>query len=175
MDIIELLEYLEEIVETGSKIPMTGKVMIDKKETLDTIEKVINSLPEEFKKSKWVLTEKERILSEAIKDAEIMKKENINMLKKQIEGHDITKEAQLRADQIVSSAQKDAKEMRLGARDYANEVLNQLDNSVNIKYKEMVQSLKGDFEQFMLSIQNDLNSATGTVRENIKELKNMKQ
>lgn len=174
MDIIELLEYLEEIVETGSKIPMTGKVIIDKKEALDTIQSVINSLPDEFKKSKWVLTEKERILSEAIKDAEIMRRENKDMLKKQIEGHDVTKEAQLRADHILSLAQKDAKEMRLGARDYANDVLNQLDDSVNTKYKEMAQSLKKDFEQFMISMQNDVNSTTGTVRENINELKNIK-
>lgn len=50
MSVIQLLEYLQEIIETGGRIPMTGKVMVDKKEALDTIEQIINALPEEFKK-----------------------------------------------------------------------------------------------------------------------------
>lgn len=174
MSVIQLLEYLEEIIETGGKVLMTGKVMVDKKEALNTIEQIINSLPEEFKKAQWILSEKERILGEAVKDAEIMKKENVDMLKKQIENHSITKEAQARADQIIASAQKDAKDMRLGARDYADEILNELDSAINAKYNEMLMSLKNDYQTFMNSLQNNINSTSGTVRENIKELKNMK-
>lgn len=174
MSVIQLLEYLQEIIETGGRIPMTGRVMVDKKEALDTIEQIINSLPEEFKKAQWIMGEKERILSEAVKDAEIMKKENVDMLKKQVESHSITKEAQLRADQIISSAQKDAKDMRLAARDYVNEILNELDSAVNKKYADMMMSLKNDYKTFMNSLQDNVNSTSATVRDNIKELKDMK-
>lgn len=174
MSVIQLLEYLQEIIETGGRIPMTGKVMVDKKEALDTIEQIINALPEEFKKAQWIMSEKERILSEAVKDAEIMKKENMDLLKKKIENHSITKEAQSRADQIIFSAQKDAKDMRLAARDYANEILNELDSAINEKYKDMLLTLKNDYETFMKSLQGNVNSTSVTLRENIKELKDMK-
>ncbi len=47
MNTIKLLEYLEEIIETSAKVPMTGKVMISKKEVLDILDKIANSLPGE--------------------------------------------------------------------------------------------------------------------------------
>ena len=74
MDVIKLLDYLEETLETSTKVPMTGKVIINKKEFLEILEQVINSLPDEFKKAQWVFQEKDRILSDAIKEAESIKK-----------------------------------------------------------------------------------------------------
>lgn len=174
MDIIKLLEYLQEIIETGGKIPMTGKVVIDKSEAVKTIEQIIDCMPEQFRKAQWILEEKERILSEAIKEAELMKKENLDMLKRQIESHNITKEAQAMAEQIIASAQKDAKAMRLGARDYAGEILSQLEVQINEKGSDMLSSLKRDVEGFVSTIQSEVSSTSNTIRENIKELKGMK-
>lgn len=174
MDVIKLLEYLQEIIETGGKIPMTGKVVIDKSETMKTIDQIINCMPEQFRKAQWILEEKERILSEAIKEAELMKKENLDMLRRQIENHNITKEAQVMAEQLIASAQKDAKAMRLGARDYAGEILSQLEMEVDRKGDEMLSLLKRDVEGFVASIQSDVSSTTTTIRNNIKELKSMK-
>ena len=58
MNVIELLEYLQEIVENSPKVPMTGKAMIDKKEIIEVIDQIINYLPDEFKKAQWVMNEK---------------------------------------------------------------------------------------------------------------------
>lgn len=174
MDVIKLLEYLKEIIETGNKIPMTNKAVIDRSEALKTIDDLIDCLPEEFKRAKWVMDEKERILGEAIKESELMKKENMDMLKKQIENHNITKEAQTRAEQIIASAQKDAKAMRLGAREYANEILVQLDSEVAAKGADMVNKVKNDVDTFITALQSDVSATTGTIKDNITELKGMK-
>lgn len=174
MDVIKLLEYLQEIIETGGKIPMTNKIVIDKSEALKAIEKIIDCMPEQFRKAQWILEEKERILSEAIKEAELMKKENLDMLKRQIENHNITKEAQAMSEQIIASAQKDAKAMRLGARDYASEILSQLELQIDKKSTEMLSLLKRDMENFVDSIQSDVSSTASTIRDNIKELKGIK-
>ncbi|PRR78963.1 hypothetical protein CLLI_11830 [Clostridium liquoris] len=175
MDVIKLIEYLEEIIDTSSKVPMTGKVMVDKKEVLDVIDKILNCLPAEFKKAQWVFEEKDRILSEAIRDAETLKKENVELLQKQIENHDITKKAKIRAGEIISSAQKDAKVMRLGARDYADEILSQLEKEVNDYSGKMLNSIKDEMEEFLVSINSDVSSTSNMIRENIKELRNMKK
>lgn len=45
MDVIKLLAYLEELIESGSSIPLTGKVTINKKESLEVLDKIINCLP----------------------------------------------------------------------------------------------------------------------------------
>ncbi|WP_027623426.1 hypothetical protein [Clostridium lundense] len=175
MDVIKLIEYLQEIIDTSSKVPITGKIMVDKKEVLEVIDKILNCLPAEFKKAQWVFEEKERILSEAIREAETLKKENVELLKRQIENHDITKEAKNRAEEIISSAQRDAKVMRLGARDYADEVLSQLEKEVNEHSEKMLDVVKGEMEKFLVSINSEVNSTSNIIRENIKELRNMKK
>lgn len=172
MDIIKLLEYLQEIVETSSKVPITGKAMVDRREVLEVIDKIINNLPDEFKKAQWVYEEKERILSEAIAQSDEIKKQNMELLKRQIENHDITREAQARAQQIISSAQRDAKAMRLGARDYADEVLSELDREINSKGNILIENIKKQAEDFFQQLESKVTNSSGEIRENIKELRN---
>ncbi|WP_411682988.1 ATPase [Clostridium thailandense] len=174
MDVIKLIEYLHEIVETSSKVPMTGKVMMDKKETLEIIENIVHHMPDELKKAQWVIEEKERILTEAIQEAENLKKENLNILKKQIENHDITREANIRAEEIIASAQRSAKSIRLGARDYAKEILSGLDAELTSKKNQLLENLKGDLEKFVLDLERNINLQTNEIKNNIKELRDMK-
>ena len=174
MDIVSLLEYLEEIIETSSKVPMSGNVMVNKKEALDTIDQIINYLPDEFKKAKWLCEEKDRILSEAIQESDRIKTENLQSLKKKIDNHDIIKEARLRAEEIESQAQKNAKAMRLSARDYANGILTQLEAEISDKGQEMIKSLKGEMESFLKQLEADISLKGNTIRDNINELKEFK-
>jgi vacuolar-type H+-ATPase subunit H len=174
MEVIKLLEYLQEIFETASKVPVMGKILVDKKEVLNIVDQIVNYLPDEFKKAQWVVEEKERILSEAMEESSTMKKESMNMLKKQIENHDISREAKARAEEIIASAQRDAKAMRLGARDYADEILCQLEKEINEKGQTMLGNIKKQLEHFAVSLSDEVTSDLDTIRENIKELRGMK-
>lgn len=174
MDIIELLEYLQEIIETSSKIPVTGKVVINKKEVLEILDQIINNLPEQFKKAQWIVEEKQKIINEAKEEAELIQKESIDQIKKQIENHDITREARIRAQEIISSAQKDAKNMRLSARDYADEILCQLQEEIDSRGKEMVDKVKNEVEKFVVSLDGQVSSTSNIIKQNIKELRNLK-
>lgn len=174
MEVIKLLEYLQEIFETSSKVPVTGKILVDKKEVLSIVDQIINYLPDEFKKAQWVVEEKERILGEAIQESSTMKKESLDILKKQIENHDITKDAKIRAEEIIASAQRDAKSMRLGARDYADEILRQLEREINERGQNMVSNIKKQVENFVECLSDEVTSDLDTIRENIKELRGMK-
>ena len=174
MNVIQLLEYLQEIIESGPKVPITGKIMIDKKEALDIIDQIVNYLPDEFKKAQWVLGEKERILEEANKQYDSVKRETIEMLQKQVENHDITNEAKVKAQEIIAVAQRDAKAIRLGARDYADEILCQLDKQIEAKGEAMVLAVKANLDKFIESTVEDMKSTSETIRDNIKELRNMR-
>jgi F0F1-type ATP synthase membrane subunit b/b' len=173
MDVIQLLEYLHEIIDSAPKVPITGKIMIDKKEALDIIDQIVNYLPDEFKKAQWVLGEKERILAEANKQYDAVKKETMEMLQKQVENHDITNEAKVKAQEIIASAQRDAKAIRLGARDYADEILCQLDKQIEAKGEAMVIAVKSNLDKFIQVTVEDMKSTSETIRDNIKELRNM--
>ncbi|MDP4177423.1 MAG: ATPase [Bacillota bacterium] len=174
MDIIELLEYLQEVISTSSKIPVTGKVVINKKEVLDIIEQVINNLPEQFKKAQWIVEEKQKIINDAKEEAELIRKESIEEIKKKIDNNDITKEARIKAQGIISSAQKDAKNMRLSARDYADEILCQLQMEIDSEGKLMLNNVKNEVEKFMESLNGEVSSTSNSIKQNIKELRNLK-
>ena len=50
VNIVELLEYLQDLIDNSPKVPISGKTMIDRKEFMDVIDQIINYLPDEFKK-----------------------------------------------------------------------------------------------------------------------------
>ncbi|APC40959.1 ATPase [Clostridium estertheticum] len=174
MDVIKLLEYLQGIIESSSKIPVTGKAVINKREILDIIDQIINHLPDEFKKAQWVCDEKERILVDAKKQAKIFEEETVDKIRRRVEKQDLVKEALNRSEEIIASAQRDAKIMRLGAKDYADEILSQLDKEIELKGQKMLHEIKGDVQDFLILMQGEVTNTTTSIRENVKELRGMK-
>lgn len=65
MKVLELLEEIEEIVDTASGFPLTGKIMIDADELLEIVKEIRTELPEEIQQAQWIKGEQRRILAEA--------------------------------------------------------------------------------------------------------------
>lgn len=175
VNIIELLEYLQDLVENSPKVPMSGKVMMDKKEIIEVIDQIINYMPDQFKKAEWVMNERERILNEAKKEYDSVRKETMTMMKQNVENHDIVKEAKLRAKEIITSAQRDAKAIRLGSRDYSDEILTQLDKEIEDQKMKLIKGLQDSFESVAKDIDSNLSNACDVIKDNVKELRNMKK
>ena len=173
VNIIELLEYLEELIETAPKVPITGKSVIDKKEFLEVIDQVINYLPDQLKKAQWVMTEKDRILGDAQKEYETVKRETMEIMKQNIENHDIVKEAKIRANEIIALAQRDAKAIRIGSREYSTEILAQLDREIEEKRNLLIENMQKSFELVAKEIDEDLSKTGSKIKENISELRGM--
>ena len=175
VNIIELLEYLQDLVENSSKVPMSGKVMIDKREIIEVIDQIINYMPDQFKKAEWVMNERERILNEAKKEYDSVRKETMTMMRQNVENHDIVKEAKVRAQEIIASAQRDAKAIRLGSRDYSDEILTQLDKEIEDQKIKLIKGLQDSFESVAKSIDTSLTGACDVIKDNVKELRSMKK
>ncbi|OOM72270.1 hypothetical protein CLPUN_47380 [Clostridium puniceum] len=175
VNIIELLEYLQDLVENSPKVPMSGKVMIDKREIIEVVDQIINYLPDQFKKAEWVMNERERILNEAKKEYDSVRKETMTMMRQNVENHDIVKEAKVRAQEIIASAQRDAKAIRLGSRDYSDEILTQLDNEIEEQKIRLIKNLQESFESAAKEIDSNLSNACEVIKDNVKELRSMKK
>ena len=119
------------------------------------------------------MVEIDRILSEAQKEFEIAKKETAQLMKQSVENHDIVKEAKIRANEIIALAQKDAKAIRLGSREYSNEILQEIDKEIENKKIELITSMQEAFEKAAKGIDEKLSDAGTIIKENIAELRNM--
>lgn len=130
MDVLKIVDELEELVESGSKIPLTGKVILDIDTLLEYIDKIRTILPDELRQAKWVSKEKDRMLKEAQEEADRMLEQARQQLKRTANESEITKQATSIAEGIVSKAKSDAKEMKIGATSYADDILKQLEGNL---------------------------------------------
>lgn len=123
MEILAILETLEDVIEKSVNVPFSGKCMVDREEILEIIKEIRLKLPDDIKQAKWVKEERQRILLEAQKEANGVVKDAENKIASLVDEHEITKKAYEQANEIIANAQKNAREIRLGTREYADSVL----------------------------------------------------
>ena len=128
MELLELLEQMEEIIESGTGIPFSGgKCLINRDEVLEIIQEIRLRLPDDMKHAKRIVEEKMRILSDAQQEAENILNNAEKRIAALVDEHVITKKAYEQAEVIISNAKKNAREIRLGTREYADGILNKVE------------------------------------------------
>ena len=128
MEVFTLLENLEEILDSGSKVPFSTKVMVDAGALRDIIEEIRLKLPDELKQAKWVKEERQRIISDAELEAQKVLKETEGKIINLVDEHEITKQALAQKEEIIENANKVSKEISDGTREYADNILEKVEN-----------------------------------------------
>lgn len=139
MDIEQLIETLEDKIDGCTTIPLWGRGIIDKDELLDLIQDIRMKFPDEMKQAKWVKEERQRIINDAQKEAAGIIKAAEEKIAAMINEHDITQQAYEKANQIMDSAQNNARDIRIGANQYADDVLRALEEEL-IKTAETIRA-----------------------------------
>ena len=130
MEVLEIIDMLEDVVEKYMAIPFAGRAVVDREELLDLIQEIRLNLPGDLKQAKWVKEERQRILDEANKEAESIVKSAEEKMASMIDDHEITQKAYAQANEIIAAAQNNARELRLGTRQYADDVMASLEAHV---------------------------------------------
>jgi cell division septum initiation protein DivIVA len=142
-DALSMLEELEEIVDRGTKIPLSGKVLIDDSLVFDLIDRIRAALPEEIKDAQWIINERQRIMDEAQSESRRLMEQGKSYAEKLAEESEISKQAQAYAEDLVKQAQNYAQEVKNGALQYADELFQYTEN----KLTETYQALKHNREE----------------------------
>lgn len=128
MEIFTLLENLEELIENSSKVPFSSKVMVDKEELGEILEEIRLKLPDELKQAKRIKDERLNIINDAQKEADELLKEAENKIIQMVDEHVITKQAIMQKEEIIENANKISKEISCGTRDYADAILEKVED-----------------------------------------------
>ena len=123
MEILSVIETMEEIIETASGVPFINKCLVDREEMFELIKELRIRLPDDIKQAQWIKQERQKIMADAEKEAELILKDAENRIMSLVDNHEITKQAYEQSNDIVSSAQKNAREIRLGTKEYADGIL----------------------------------------------------
>jgi len=128
MELLDLLDQIEEIIENGTNVPFTGgKCIVNRDEVLEILQEIRLRLPEDMKQAKRIVEEKSRILAEAQQEAENIINNAESRIAALVDEHEITKKAYEQAEVIISNAKKNAREIRLGTREYADSILGKVE------------------------------------------------
>ena len=142
MEIFTLLETLEDILERSKSIPFSGKSIVDKGEMLEIIKEIRLKLPDELKQAKWVKEERQRIIEEAQKEADGIVKEAENRIISMIDEHEITRKAYEQKAEIIETANEMSREISKGTKDYADNVLLELESTLEEALKTIQNNRK---------------------------------
>lgn len=123
MDVLKFIDEIEDILEEGSSVPFSNKIMVDSEELLDIIKEIRIRLPDDIKQAAWIKEEKQRILAEAQKGADNLLSDAEYKLEELIDRDEISQKAKERSEEIINKARNNAKEIRLGALEYADNLL----------------------------------------------------
>ena len=127
MDVLVLIDKLDDLVHNAKPIPLSDNVRVDKEEIYDILDQMRATIPEEIKQARWIVKERQEMLAEAKREAERIVKEARDRQERLISEEEITKQAERAAEDIIEDARAREREIRLGAEDYADEILNTLE------------------------------------------------
>lgn len=136
--VLKLLEELEDVLDQSKGVPFSNKVAIDKEEIYDIISEIRVRLPNDIKQSKLIVQERNKILIDAQKEAEGIARDAEEKMRRLVDEHEITKAAYAQSTEIIENAKKNAREMRIGATEYADEIL----AAAGTRIQEMMEKMR---------------------------------
>jgi len=130
MDVLVLIDKLDDLVHNAKQVPLTDQVRVDKEEIYDLLDQMRATIPEEIKQARWIVKERQEMLAEAKRESERIISDARERQDQLIADEEVTKEAERAAEDIVEDARAREREIRLGAEDYADEVLHSLEENL---------------------------------------------
>ncbi len=166
MRVLELLEEIEEIVDTAAGFPLTGKIMVDSQELLEIVREIRAELPDEIQQAQWIKNERERIITEAKNQYEAVIDDAQKQADALVENNDITVRSKMRADELMKVTENTAKQLKIGTYDYLDGILysfqGKMEHLSSLYFGDMFASIEKAF--------NDINAALEANREELKEM-----
>ncbi|MDO4177067.1 MAG: hypothetical protein Q4D99_06295 [Bacillota bacterium] len=166
MRVLELLEEIEEIVDTAAGFPLTGKIMIDSEELLEIVREIRSELPDEIQQAQWIKNERERIIAEAKQQYEKVIEDAQKQAEALVENNDITVQSKMRADELMKVTEDTAKQLKIGTYEYLDGILynfqGKMEHLSSIYFGEMFTSIEKAFD--------DINSALAANRDELQDM-----
>ena len=155
--LMSLLEELEDLITSSSKMPFSEKGIID----LDVAQKIMEdirlNLPRDIQQAKWLNSEKDRIISDAKREYNRMINEAKDQVEYLVNNNSITKDAQKRADAVLKEAENHANYMKYRSYEYIDQLLYDMQNDIASVSSSYIDPMTDYFNQMLSNINARVN------------------
>lgn len=136
MNMDDLMEQLDEVLESGFKMP--GKrVVIDVEKVRAIIDDMRMTMPTEVKQAKGIVADRADIINNAKREADSIVRVAEERAKAMVAQEEITKLAQAKAGEVLAAAQKKSREMRKAAQDFVDDLMLRSDEMLTANLNEI--------------------------------------
>ena len=155
MDIAARIQQLEEVVMEAKSMPLSASVLVNREEVLELIQEMRASLPEEIKQARWVVKDREQLLTKARKDAEGLIQQALQEQSKLVAQEEVVRQSAKEAERVLEEARAEARQIRLEAEDYMDQKLAAFEATLT-RTQEQIQGIREHQERNLERIQDQL-------------------
>ncbi|MFZ4584858.1 MAG: hypothetical protein ACOYNI_06475 [Acidimicrobiia bacterium] len=157
VDVEDLLLQLREIVESARSVPMSASVMVNQDELLGLLDDISAGLPEELRRARWLLKEREEFLTQARREADDIIESARVQAAKMVERTEIVREARRTSQQVVDDADATARQLKHEAEDYIDQKL----ASFEVVLERTMQTVQKGRERLQVVIEPEAEAEAG--------------
>ena len=158
----QIIEEIEEYID-GCK-PQTfssSKIIVNREEMEELLNELRIKTPEEIKRYQTIISNKEAILAQAqVKTDELVSEHQI-MQQAYAQANEVVMIATKQAQEILDNATNDANNIRMGAMQYTDDILRNLENTIS----HSMDAAKARHDAYVSSLQGFLDVVTANRAE----------
>ena len=133
-----MLENLEEVLEEGMSVPLSGgKRMVDVDAARDIIDDIRINMPQEILQAKAIVQDKAQIMAKAAKEAEEIVRRAEERAAHLVDNQEIVLKATAKAKEIEQTAQSQANQLKSTVTQYCDTVLTQTQEQLKKSFDEV--------------------------------------
>ena len=138
VSIESMLESLEELLEEGVGVPLSGgKRLVDVEQARDIIDDIRINMPQEILQAKAIVQDKAQIVAKAHKEAEEIVRKAEARARELLDKEEIVLKANEKAKEITESAQSQANQLKTTVTQYCDTLLTQTQEQLKKSFDEV--------------------------------------
>ena len=143
LELLNIIETMEDMLDAALRIPLSnGKCVVDAERMQELLNDMRLNLPTELKQAKNLLNDRKNILYIAKKEAEDTVRLAEERAKKILDEDELTHQAQARANEIVTQAQMQSREIKKATNDFVEQKLVDMETNLLKNLNEVRETRK---------------------------------
>ena len=126
MDVLVLIDKLDDLVHQAKAVPLTDQVRIDREEIWEILDQMRATIPEEIKQARWIVKERQEMLARPSGGRAPRPEAREKAAARGVAAGD-REQAERQAASRSRVGPPREREVRLGAEDYADQILSTLE------------------------------------------------
>lgn len=126
-DILALIDHLEDILNNGTRVPFSSRVMVEEEDLLAVVDQLRLSLPQELKQARKVVQDRQKIITDAQAQADSIVTTARSRAEYFLTEQGLTNEAKVRSEEMLRKAKENVKRVTGEVDVYALGMISELE------------------------------------------------